>query len=136
MYYDYGQRNTPGSFGRGKQKIFSALSYVGIMWIISLIFGRYDNKVRFHINQGIILTIFEFIFRILLFILHAIVNIFLIIPFSMLPPLSAAGVLLNKIFTFIYWALSLAYMIIGVVNALSNRQKPLPIIGSLFSVLR
>lgn len=136
MYYGYGQRHTPGNFGRGEQKILSALSYIGIMWIISLILGRYDNKVRFHINQGIILTIFEFIFRIILFILHAIVNILLVIPFSMLPFLSATGTLVNNILTFIYWAISLAYTIIGVINALTDHQRPLPIIGSIFSVLK
>lgn len=135
MYYGYSRRYTPGSFGRGGQKILSALSYIGIMWIVSLIFGRYDDKVRFHINQGIILTIFEFIFRLILFILHAAVNIFLIIPFSIVPLLSVPGVIINKALTFIYWGLMSVFILIGVVNALAGRQKPLPIIGK-FSVLK
>lgn len=135
MYYGYSRRYTPGSFGRGGQKILSALSYIGIMWIVGLIFGRNDDKVRFHINQGIILTIFEFIFRLILFILHAAVNIFLIIPFSMVPLLSAPGVIINKALTFIYWGLMSVFILIGVVNALAGRQKPLPIIGK-FSVLK
>ena len=65
-----------------------------------------------------------------------VLNLFLVIPFSMLPPISAFGVLLNKLLTFAYWALTAIYIIIGVVNALSDRQKPLPVIGSFFSFIR
>ncbi len=135
MYYGYNNDSTPGSYGRGVQKLLSALSYVGILWIIGLIFGRYDSKVRYHINQGIILTIFEFIFRIILFILHAVIKIFLIMPFSMVPIISAAGSLINNILTYIYGAITAVYVIIGIVNAISGREKPLPIIGSSFSIL-
>ncbi|HCR43966.1 MAG TPA: hypothetical protein DIV41_05225 [Ruminococcaceae bacterium] len=135
MYYGYNNDSTPGSYGRGVQKLLSALSYVGILWIIGLIFGRYDSKVRYHINQGIILTIFEFIFRIILFILHAVIKIFLIMPFSMVPIISAAGSLINNILTYIYGAITAVYVIIGIVNAISGRERPLPIIGSSFSIL-
>ncbi len=135
MYYGYNNDSTPGSYGRGVQKLLSALSYVGILWIIGLIFGRYDSKVRYHINQGIILTIFEFIFRIILFILHAVIKIFLIMPFSMVPIISAAGSLINNILTYIYGAITAVYVIIGIVNAISDRERPLPIIGSSFSIL-
>ena len=42
----------------GDTKVFKIVSYIGILWILGLFCGsKNDSKVRFHVGQGIILTI-------------------------------------------------------------------------------
>lgn len=41
--------------------LFSILSYIGILWLIPLLVEKNDKVVRFHVNQGIVLFIFDII---------------------------------------------------------------------------
>lgn len=86
-------------------KLFAVLAYFPLLWIVGMFVepDKDDPFVRFHINQGIILTI-----------LYAIVSV------------------LTKIFFLfgILYALTLVLFILGVVNAASGQMKPLPIVGN------
>ena len=47
----YRYRLLINSFSR--EKMFSAISYIGFLWIIPLLKGKHSNLIMFHINQGI-----------------------------------------------------------------------------------
>lgn len=103
--------------------LFSILSYIGILWLIPLLVEKNDKVVRFHINQGIVLFIFDIIGSIAVGILSAI--------FVFIPVISFLGVVIASLFGILCFVL----MIIGIVNAANKSEKPLPIIGK-FQVLK
>lgn len=112
-------------------KVFCILSYVGILWLVGLLTERENPKVRFHVNQGIILSIFEAVVG----VAFAIVKTFITAIFSeilMLSPLAAA---LNGMLSLVQWCVFLTFIIIGILHAARDREEPLPVIGSLFRVL-
>lgn len=96
-------------------KLFSVLSYFGILWIIGLVAAPQDSFVRFHVNQGILLFILEIITSAAGFIL------------SLIPVIRWFGGLVTGalgIFAFVLF-------IMGIVNAAQGKMKPLPIIGGI-----
>jgi len=103
--------------------LFSILSYIGILWLIPLSVEKNDKVVRFHVNQGIVLFIFDIIGSIAVGILSAI--------FVFIPVISFLGVVIASLFGILCFVL----MIIGIVNAANKSEKPLPIIGK-FQVLK
>ena len=96
----------------GDNKIFNVLSYVGILWLIGLLAKPNEQDVRFHVNQGILLTIAGFAAGIV----------------AIIPVLGwiAAGVVGIAVFVF---------AIMGIVNAVKGEQKELPLIGK-FKILK
>ena len=103
--------------------LFSILSYIGILWLIPLLVEKNDKVVRFHVNQGIVLFIFDIIGSIAVGILSAIFVIIQVISFL--------GVVIASLFGILCFVL----MIIGIVNAANKSEKPLPIIGK-FQILK
>lgn len=103
--------------------LFSILSYIGILWLIPLLVEKNDKVVRFHVNQGLVLFIFDIIGSIAVGILSAI--------FVFIPVISFLGVVIASLFGILCFVL----MIIGIVNAANKSEKPLPIIGK-FQVLK
>lgn len=98
--------------------LFSILSYIGILWLIPLLVEKNDKVVRFHVNQGIVLFIFDIIGSIAVGILSAI--------FVFIPVISFLVVVIASLFGILCFVL----MIIGIVNAANKSEKPLPIIGN------
>lgn len=92
----------------------AVLCYIWILWIIPLLTdSKNEPFVRFHINQGIILTIFSLAAWVLRWI-----------PF---------------IGGFLGWAAGvflLVLSIIGIINAINMEEKPVPILGTLFTVYK
>ena len=110
--------------GKSNLKIFSILSYIGIFWIVGLISERDDPVVRFHINQGIIKTV---VFSSLWFVIFVVSKI-----------LAAISTLLLSIVALLwlaYFLIMFVYVILGIINAKNEVQRPLPIIGDLFHIL-
>lgn len=103
--------------------LFSILSYIGILWLIPLLVEKNDKVVRFHVNQGIVLFIFDIIGSIAVGILSAI--------FVFIPVISFLGVVIASLFGILCFVL----MIIGIVNAANKSEKPLSIIGK-FQILK
>ena len=101
--------------------LFSILSYIGILWLIPLLVEKNDKVVRFHVNQGIVLFIFDIIGSIAVGILSAI--------FVFIPVISFLGVVIASLFGILCFVL----MIIGIVNAANKSEKP--IIGK-FQILK
>lgn len=92
-------------------KLYNVLSYLNF-WLIGLLVAPNDQDVKFHVNQGIVLTIAEVAVFILSFILAFIPIVGWIISFLLFV---AVGVL----------------AIIGIINAVKGEQKELPLIGKI-----
>lgn len=97
------------------QKVFGILSYIGPLFLVGLIAAPQDEKVKFHVNQGLVLFLLEVVISVVSGILS-------IIPFIWFigTIISAVG----GIFT-------LVLAILGIVNVCQNVEKPLPIIGQI-----
>lgn len=99
-------------------KVMAILCYLGILWVVPLLTDhKNDPFVKFHINQGIILTIAWAA----AFIVGLVIGL---IPFI--------GPLVN-------WLVNIALfilMILGIMNAVNMEEKPLPVIGTLFTVYK
>lgn len=117
-------------------KAFSILSYIGILWLVGLLTDRNNLRVRFHVNQGIILTIFEIAVNVAISIVKSIISVIFIQSFSGFMMLSQLGMVVNGILSLAGTCLCVAYIIIGVLHAAQGREEPLPIIGTLFQVLK
>lgn len=99
-------------------KVMAILCYIGILWLVPL-FTEHKNDpfVKFHINQGIILTIFAIVAEILAWIIG-------FIP------------VLGGLFSWAVWIAIVVLFVIGIINAVNMEEKPLPVIGTLFVVYK
>ena len=101
--------------------LYSILSYIGPLFIVGIAADPKNPKVRFHCNQGLVLFLSWLILAVGFGILRMIFSFLHIY-------------ILSTIF-FIFVLLSLLgaipFIIIGIVNAANNEQKPLPIIGRI-----
>ncbi len=95
-------------------KLMAVLCYLGILWLVPLLTDhKNDPFVKFHINQGIILTIFW-------------VAIWII---GYIPYIGGIISWIGGIAVFIF-------AIIGIINSVNMEEKPLPVIGTLFEVYK
>ena len=92
-------------------KLYNVLSYLNL-WLIGLLVAPNDQDVKFHVNQGIILTIGWVAAVILSFILAFIPILGWVLAFAICVFI---GVL----------------AIMGIINAAKGEQKELPIIGKI-----
>ena len=106
-------------------KLFSVLAYIPFLWLIGLLADRKNPRVIFHVNQGIILTICS-----------AVLNIAVGILGSVLVFLLPILVVLTSLVTIVVSLVEVTFLVIGIVNALNEAEKPLPFIGKLFVVVR
>ncbi len=118
-------------------KVFKVLSYVFIFWIIGLISPyRNEKDVKFHVGQGMSLTIFIIGLFILVIVIDEVLvsNLFVNVIIesgansgkyienemgSLIGQLLRGGVLL----------LYILFDAIGIINVIKEREKALPIIG-------
>lgn len=101
-------------------KTFSYLSYIGPFFLIGLFSdNRRDPKLRFHLNQGMVLAFCE----VIALIIHYIVDMFL----GHIPIISIIPSVLLIFITLCSIALSL----FGIFNVASDKLNPLPVIGSV-----
>lgn len=95
-----------------KNNPMGVFSYLGILFLIPLLLCEKNKFVRFHVNQGIVLFIFE--------IACSLVSGFLIfIP------------ILGMILVTFVSILSIVFAILGIVNVCKNEKKELPLIGGI-----
>lgn len=98
-------------------KVWAALSYVGILWILPLLVnGGHSPYARFHANQGLILFVAAIVAEIVAFFV------------SWIP-------LIGTIVSWVLQVLMVAYMVLGIINGATGKVKTLPFIGNLFHAL-
>jgi uncharacterized membrane protein len=115
------------SGGIGDGKLCALLSYllVGIIWFFADDKMRKNGFVKFHVKQGIVLTVAAIVVSIIERIL---ISIFWGSFFF------GGWGLLGTIF-WIVWLGFLVLLILGIVNSLNGKEKQLPIIGGFASKL-
>lgn len=95
-------------------KTLSVISYITIIgWIISFVIGK-DNAnslLKYHLRQSFGLFIFGILLGIVLQIIMSITGLYF---------LGYIGLI------------NFALMIIGIINAANEAEKPLPLIGKMF----
>ena len=100
-------------------KVISILDYIGILWILGLFIEKDDQDVKFHTNQGLTLFLLE--------VVTGVFTALAVIPF------------VGFLFTIIGGILGIVCLvlaILGIVNAAQGQQKPLPVIGTMFSFIK
>ncbi len=106
-------------------KLICALSYIGILWIVGLIVDRDNPVVKFHVNQGIVLSICAVLARFAIGIVSTIL-------FSIAHMFTIFTSLLSMAFYFIF----IAFIIIGILNVYRGDERPLPYIGKMFTIIK
>lgn len=108
-----------------KEILHCALSYIYILWLVGLLSDIQNPKVRFHVNQGIILSILSFSSLITISLLSNVL-------YYIAPILASVTALLQLL-----WIIfSLFFIIVGIKNAIKGKCVPLPFIGSLFVIIK
>lgn len=97
------------------KKVAGILSYIGPLFLVPLIVVKDDADVKFHVNQGLVL----FLFEVILSIVGAVL--------AVIPIIGGLAGLLGLI--------PLALIIIGIVNVYNDETKELPVIGRI-SILK
>lgn len=100
-----------------RTKSLAWLSYLGILFLIPMLINKDSPYTKFHVNQGIVLCIADAVIS-----AAAKVSEWIFIPFVGTILGVAAGAAGLALFIF---------AIIGIVNALSGKAQPLPLIGGI-----
>lgn len=96
-------------------KVQSILSYLGILWLVAFFAGKEDRTdlSKYHLKQGLGLLIIAVIYNI-------VAGITLMIIPSLVTIISAFSIVF------------LILMVLGIITAVNEVKKPLPVIGKLF----
>lgn len=82
------------------------LSYIGILVLVPLLTAKEDEFVKYHAKQGLVLFIAE-------------------VATTLIAWIPVIGWLIG----FVAWIIWLVLSIMGIVNVLGSKKKPLPFIG-------
>ena len=92
-----------------ENKLWAVVAYLGILFVLPLLLKKDSEYAQYHSRQGLVLFISAVIWGIVSAV--PFIGWFIIMP-------------IGAVFFFVLW-------LIGVVNALSGKAKPLPLIGRL-----
>ena len=108
-------------------RVYNVLSYIGILWLVGLLGSDKDNKsVRFHVGQGILVTI-------MWVVIGTINNLFIANIFRVnylvygvyTSDVSFFGIFIATVLK----CIPLVFSIIGIINAINRKDEELPYIG-------
>lgn len=119
----YSQNNTHNQSNTQDNKIMNILAYW--LFFLPLVSTPVTQEGKFHANQGLLLLLASIAGSIVITILGA---IFLSISWGL--------AILTTLLWFVFSIAILALVIIGMMNANKGEQKPLPVIGTLFTLIK
>jgi uncharacterized membrane protein len=94
---------TPPPAGQSSNTGMAILAYLGILVVIPFLTdAKNDQFVKFHIKQGLVLLIIEFVGMFVYWV---------------------------PIFGWALWVVTIVFVVIGIMNASAGKQKELPLIG-------
>ena len=105
-------------------KIMAILAYFGILVLVPIFAAKESPFARYHANQGLLLIIASFVLGFAEWIL-----IFILALISPTLALFASFIYIINIGIFVL-------MVIGIINAVKGEAKPLPLIGTLFTIIK
>lgn len=117
-----------------ENKTMAWLSY--LLFFIPLLTGAHKTSpfVKFHANQGTVLFLASLALSIVFGILSAILTAVLTASIATW----GAALTIASIFSFVWLALGIViviFMVVGILNAVNGRMKPLPVIGR-FTIIK
>ena len=105
----------------GEDKVFAALSYISILFVVPLILKHENDDIYFHAKQGMVLFLSEVVIWFVLFMLESfIVALLPRTTFSLTAWLGAVA-----------WMLFVVLSVAGVYNALVGKRWEIPILGRI-----
>lgn len=121
-----------------RSKLFACLAYIPPMWIISFFSERKNPFVRFHVKQGIRLTLLTLVIGSVAWVL----NVFFskIFSYAVLTPtpedinhdttgVNAVGQTLCTIVAFVASIILVSYAMYGIAAACRSKMAQLPLLG-------
>lgn len=122
-----------------KAKLYSALAYIPLVWIVSFFAQRKNMFVRFHIKQGMKLTLFAFVTSCVAWALNVLFS--RLFSYSVATPtaedaahvttgVNQTGQTVCLAVIFCAVILCLLYFLYGVIAASTGKTKPLPFLGT------
>lgn len=111
---------------KNSDRVYSLLAYAGVLWLVGLLVDKNNSKMRFHINQGVLLTI---VYVAVGMVVSLLGGLFTAIFWKVG---SAISIMLN----IVMWISYLIFVAIGLYNAWKGEERPLPFIGNLFTLIR
>ncbi len=108
-------------------KIFNVLSYLGILWIIGMLSDHKNDKdVKFHIGQGMLVTILYVAVGVINNLIIA--NVFVTrVTYWYYTYKTTSG--LGYFLMWLLWLVPGVLSVIGIINAAKGETKELPVIG-------
>lgn len=113
-----------------QNKVMGVLAYLGFLCLVPIFAAKDSKFARFHANQGLVLFVGELAYAIVYSILSAILWSLAWSSWTMFNIVSALTTILGLVYI-VFGVLA----IIGIVNAVSGKEKPLPVIGK-FIILK
>lgn len=114
-----------------KNKYLNIFSYIGILFLIPLFMAKGSKYTRFHVNQGIVLAIFNVAYAIVKAIVMAILQACLLGGYEYyqyLSPFYGIYNVINIILSLVSLVFT-ALAIYGIYNTCTGKCKELPVIG-------
>ena len=119
------------------RKIYSILSYIGILWLFGMCAApeKNDPGVRFHVGQGLLVSILMFGFSLIDIVLGVVLRaVFTTTEYNWLwgeyTKVNPAAGIISSLLWLITLGPCIALAVLGILNAVNGRQKPLPVIGN------
>ena len=103
-----------------QNKVLSVFAYLGILFLIPLLAVPNSRFARFHVNQGLVLFLFDIASGIIVGIVSA---IFIWTPI--------VGSIIIWLISSIFTIGALILTILGIMNAATGKAKELPLIGKI-----
>ncbi|MGI5896447.1 MAG: hypothetical protein ACOX6U_05760 [Oscillospiraceae bacterium] len=121
----FGRKPTfiPDPYDVQENKFLCILCYIGFLFVIPLVAKPQSRYVKYHANQGLLLFLFEIAVG---FVTSMFSLVFGIIHLGFI-----AGIV-NLALS----ALSLFFMVYGIIATCEGHIKPLPVLGDLFVAIR
>jgi uncharacterized membrane protein len=108
-----------------KNKVMAVLAYLGILVLVPILAAKDSPFARYHSNQGLLLAITSIACGIVLMIVGLVAAF---IPF--------AGLCIGCTADIVVVGGIITLVIMGILNAVNGRMRPLPVIGKLFTIIK
>ena len=109
-----------------ENRVYGILAYIGILWIVGLIAAPKSPFTRFHVNQGIWISICQAAVGIVLGTVSGILNLIS----------RGWAVFITAPITLGAYAAIITFVIMGIVAASSGKKRELYLISSLPKILK
>ncbi len=105
------------------EKTTNIVAYFGLIGFLLAWFVGDKENCKFHINQGLLLTIISIASSIVITILSTIV--------SAIPLIGTILAILVSLLYFVIYIAILVFFIMGIISAVKEEEKELPLIGGI-----